>query len=314
MTSLFLFLPAGNARFHNIIKKHYEAFRAAEKRVEKPIIIQAVLDEIAASGGRFLRPDVHKQGHFVELNKHQAKEKVSHALRDIAKNHEKNNPKQPGSVVHQAASLRQSPVPIIAIQAPKEELQQQRTVQMAHAPSPFTTPPTPIFAQPHHVEYPAGNDSYDMKIGETLGPFDETSSMANLADLNQSCSSLDVAPVGKVQQQKKKDMDALLATYGIKEEEEQEEEEELPCTIQMNQNEEGQNLQQAIQIDGDGSNLTLLAESLQTLTMEESINGSALNLNASAVTMDLNAASVANMDESAMLHESAMSLLSLGSR
>ena len=74
---------AGNKRFREAITKSLDDYRKACTRTDKAAIVQRVIDEIANSGGRFLKKN-QATGEWYQLNEQQTKEKVSHAVRDAA--------------------------------------------------------------------------------------------------------------------------------------------------------------------------------------------------------------------------------------
>lgn len=58
LTRLFsLSATAGNVRFRELVAQAVEAYKLAEKRLGKPLVVQSVIDAVHAEGGRFLRRD-----------------------------------------------------------------------------------------------------------------------------------------------------------------------------------------------------------------------------------------------------------------
>lgn len=79
---------AGNVKFREIIARNLDAYQAAEKRLGKPRIVDSIIREVHANGGRFLKPD--RQG-WKTLLREEIKDKVSHAIRDARMLGEKRN-------------------------------------------------------------------------------------------------------------------------------------------------------------------------------------------------------------------------------
>lgn len=75
------FNHVGNRRFRDVISASVSQYNAAESRLEKAKIVNKIVEEIQASGGRFLRQD-EKAGTWHVLNHAQCREKVGHAVRD----------------------------------------------------------------------------------------------------------------------------------------------------------------------------------------------------------------------------------------
>lgn len=75
------FRNVGNRRFRVTVSLFMEKYTAAPTRQCKSKVIAAVAEQVKANGGRFLR---RRNNEWVELDDKQAKEKVGHALRDMA--------------------------------------------------------------------------------------------------------------------------------------------------------------------------------------------------------------------------------------
>jgi hypothetical protein len=75
------FRNVGNRRFRVTVSLFMEKYVAAPTRQCKSKVISAVAEQVQANGGRFLR---RRNNEWVELDDKQAKEKVGHALRDMA--------------------------------------------------------------------------------------------------------------------------------------------------------------------------------------------------------------------------------------
>lgn len=61
----FTQLAVGNVRFREAVAKSVEMYQKAEKRLGKPVIVQSIIDNVYASGGRFLKRDPRR--HQVRL-------------------------------------------------------------------------------------------------------------------------------------------------------------------------------------------------------------------------------------------------------
>mmetsp|Transcript_27066 Transcript_27066/g.40969 ORF Transcript_27066/g.40969 Transcript_27066/m.40969 type:complete len:271 (+) Transcript_27066:212-1024(+) len=80
----------GNRRFRSIIYDHLEKYLSAHSRSSKSKIIQELHDYLKNKGHRFLRKIESSLGiRFVEIQSREARQKVSHALRDGAREYEK---------------------------------------------------------------------------------------------------------------------------------------------------------------------------------------------------------------------------------
>lgn len=71
----------GNKRFRETINAKIKDYIDAPNRYEKSLVVHGVVEQIQASGGRFLKYD-EKTGNWYELSNSQMKEKVGHAIRD----------------------------------------------------------------------------------------------------------------------------------------------------------------------------------------------------------------------------------------
>lgn len=71
----------GNKRFRERINATIKDYMDAPNRYEKSLVVHGVVEQIQASGGRFLKYD-DKTGNWYELSNSQMKEKVGHAIRD----------------------------------------------------------------------------------------------------------------------------------------------------------------------------------------------------------------------------------------
>jgi len=77
----------GNRRFRVTIAMSLQRYIDASTRLEKSKVILSVVDLIRSSGGRFLKWINNRSGdggYWVELNERRVREKVGHALRDMA--------------------------------------------------------------------------------------------------------------------------------------------------------------------------------------------------------------------------------------
>jgi len=70
----------GNRRFRSIIQSNCERYQMAQKRSEKSQISVEVISAVHEAGGRFLRFD-EDLACWVEVQKEDVKDKISHALR-----------------------------------------------------------------------------------------------------------------------------------------------------------------------------------------------------------------------------------------
>lgn len=70
----------GNRRFRVTVSLYLGKYINAPTRKDKTMVIKSIASLVNSNGGRFLQ---RKKGHWVELTKKQAHEKVGHALRDM---------------------------------------------------------------------------------------------------------------------------------------------------------------------------------------------------------------------------------------
>jgi hypothetical protein len=83
LSALLLLCPsAGNRRFRDSIASWLPRYRDAVHLFDKALIVDAVVEDVRRSGGRFLRYDHSASRAVSELSEHQVKEKVGRALRD----------------------------------------------------------------------------------------------------------------------------------------------------------------------------------------------------------------------------------------
>ena len=77
------FNNVGNRRFRAVINQHMHRYRGALTRHDRSMVIHEVLQILKDDmGARFLK--VGKNGSYVEMDEKQVREKVGHALRDLA--------------------------------------------------------------------------------------------------------------------------------------------------------------------------------------------------------------------------------------
>jgi hypothetical protein len=77
----FAFNNIGNRRLRVTVSLSLERYLASPSRQDKSLIIISIVKLIQEIGGRFLQ---WKKDHWIELGEKQAREKVGHALRDMA--------------------------------------------------------------------------------------------------------------------------------------------------------------------------------------------------------------------------------------
>ena len=83
-----IFNHSGNRRFRNIINSNLDKYIAAPTKSSKSKLIRQVHADMQKSGYRFLRKN-STTGIWYEIEKHNAREKVSHALRDRVREQQK---------------------------------------------------------------------------------------------------------------------------------------------------------------------------------------------------------------------------------
>jgi len=71
----------GNGWYRILIQEHREKYQTAKRNVDKALIVQMILDEVARAQGRFLRLNEEKQRWEIITTK-EAYDKVAHALRN----------------------------------------------------------------------------------------------------------------------------------------------------------------------------------------------------------------------------------------
>lgn len=72
----------GNRKFKGIIESNLPKYKNASRRIERSIVLAAVVDEVVDSGSRFLKKN-KVTGEWTILDTDQCHEKVGHALRDL---------------------------------------------------------------------------------------------------------------------------------------------------------------------------------------------------------------------------------------
>lgn len=75
------FNHAGNKRFRDLVNGSVDRYNETTTRLEKATVVNFVVEEIRASGGRFLRRD-ETAGAWHAFNYAQCREKTGHAIRD----------------------------------------------------------------------------------------------------------------------------------------------------------------------------------------------------------------------------------------
>jgi hypothetical protein len=81
--STFALSSVGNRRFRITVALALPRYRSAPTRVGRTAAIASVVDSVHESGGRFLRRR-QNNSRWIELDDKQAREKVGHALREVA--------------------------------------------------------------------------------------------------------------------------------------------------------------------------------------------------------------------------------------
>ena len=77
-----LSFTTGNRRFRFIVAFNLDRRREAPNRRAKSLIVESIVDQIRAAGGRFLEKIDRDQDFWIQISERCAREKVSHALRD----------------------------------------------------------------------------------------------------------------------------------------------------------------------------------------------------------------------------------------
>ena len=70
----------GNRKFRVFVGLHLKRYMEAATRLEKTMVVNAVVDSVQQAGGRFLK--LNKDGMWYVVSQKEAREKVGHALRD----------------------------------------------------------------------------------------------------------------------------------------------------------------------------------------------------------------------------------------
>lgn len=80
----------GNRKFRSIIYSHIDNYMAASNKTSKSKIVHDLHSHLQSSGYRFLRKINDNRGHgFLEIKSREARQKISHALRDGARERQK---------------------------------------------------------------------------------------------------------------------------------------------------------------------------------------------------------------------------------
>jgi hypothetical protein len=69
----------GNKRFRFSVRRHIPRYLAAKGKLDKGIVLNAIMNDIQNRGSRFLKPI---QGAWYALSDEQAREKVGHTIRE----------------------------------------------------------------------------------------------------------------------------------------------------------------------------------------------------------------------------------------
>ncbi|CAB9515421.1 Nitrilase family, member 2 [Seminavis robusta] len=89
------FNHVGNRRFRDLIAASTDKYNSAKSRLEKSMVVHAIVEQVKKVKGRFLKQDRYT-GRWYELDERQAKEKVGHAIRDATSTmHPKNKKVKP---------------------------------------------------------------------------------------------------------------------------------------------------------------------------------------------------------------------------
>ena len=81
---------SGNKVFMDIIRSSLGEYTSAPSRIDKSIVVRAMVKDFLDSGIRFLKFDTKRQQYF-ELTPELAHSKVGHSIRDVLKNDSKKN-------------------------------------------------------------------------------------------------------------------------------------------------------------------------------------------------------------------------------
>ena len=118
-----IFNHSGNRRFRTMINNQLETYIAAPTKSSKSKLIRQVHADMQKSGYRFLRRN-STTGIWYEIEKHEAREKVSHALRDRVREQQKPTAKRRRkNYVQTKPSSSTSVVPskVISLESEKQE-------------------------------------------------------------------------------------------------------------------------------------------------------------------------------------------------
>ena len=96
----------GNREFRKLVATAVASYTAASSNMQKSIIVNSIISQVVAKGGRFLKQD-SRTGAFIELDEQEAKAKTAHAIRDKSANFEARNRRLSGAspAVKAAAGL-----------------------------------------------------------------------------------------------------------------------------------------------------------------------------------------------------------------
>ena len=130
-----IFNHSGNRRFRTMINNQLETYIAAPTKSSKSKLIRQVHADMQKSGYRFLRRN-STTGIWYEIEKHEAREKVSHALRDRVREQQKPNKRRRKIAVcetNPASPTSVVPIKEISlnpVQKPKQQQQHQQVLSM----------------------------------------------------------------------------------------------------------------------------------------------------------------------------------------
>ena len=147
----------GNKRFRERINATIKNYIDAPNRYEKSLVVHGVVEQIQASGGRFLKYD-DKSGSWYELSSAQMKEKVGHAIRD-------------------------------AVNALEARAERKRVSDIKEEREPGTTSPAPAVSV-RDKESPLGARGYPLNMPDTQPPFHPQSRSQKAAAFEPSQSML----------------------------------------------------------------------------------------------------------------------------
>ena len=101
-----IFNHSGNRRFRTIINSHLSKYTEAPTKSSKSKLIRQVHADMQKAGYRFLRRNDTSKDIWCEIEKHEVREKVSHALRDRVREQQK-----PSKRRRKTAACAKSPSP-----------------------------------------------------------------------------------------------------------------------------------------------------------------------------------------------------------